>query len=73
MVRNIAAQSLGEKVMKGSAFEVGDRVLDAERERYGTVIKAYLLGGVYRYLVRFDDGTEQGFYGFELEFNKDQA
>ena len=54
------------------AFAVGERVIDINRERVGTVIKTYILGGVYRYFVRFDDGSEQGFYRMELELKNEK-
>jgi hypothetical protein len=54
---------------KYPTFSVNDRVLDRshEKPRVGIVIKVYHHGGVYRYLVRFDDGSEKGLFGFELE------
>lgn len=55
------------------AFTVGDRVIELDRGRVGSVVKAYILAGAYRYLVQFDaDGSEQAFYGFELDLEHDK-
>ena len=55
-------------------FAVNERVcqllprFDAQAKRIvGTVIKVYLSGGMYRYVVKFDDGKEEVFFDSELE------
>ena len=41
--------------------------LDAQAKPIlGTVIKVYLHGGMYRYVVKFDDGKEEVFFDFEI-------
>ena len=52
---------------------VNDRVcplfprLDAQAKQIaGTVIKVYKSGGLYRYVVKFDDGKEEVFFEFEI-------
>jgi hypothetical protein len=54
-------------------FALNDRVhplmprQDAQAKSIlGTVIKVYLHGGVYRYVVKFDDGKEEVFFQFEI-------
>jgi hypothetical protein len=47
-------------------YEVVTR-FDADGRRIlGTVVKVYALGGFYRYVVKFDDGTEGVFFDFEI-------
>jgi len=49
-------------------FEVNDLVHSKnETEKPGIVIKRYALEGEYRYVVRFADGDESVFFGFELD------
>ncbi len=63
----------GRAFSKKPRFEVGNRViavaLDHRRGKRGVVVKLVEPGPdlVYRYQVRFNDGSTSTFFGFELE------
>jgi hypothetical protein len=59
---------------KRPRFEVGTRILAAaptnpHRGKQGVIVQIVQVPGdkIYRYLVRFDDGTTDALFGFELQ------
>ena len=64
----------GRAFFKGPQFAVDDRVIalaldNQHRGEYGVVVEVVGPGSdfVYRYHVRFRDGTTCAFFGFELD------
>jgi hypothetical protein len=51
-------------------FIVGDLVSEKAavgRKRIGSIVQIYSLGGQFRYVVQFDDGSESVYFDFELD------
>ena len=70
---------MADSTSRRPRFKVGDRVavstLGERRGRVGSIaeILSAPVGAVYRYRVRFDDGTSGIFFGSELERVSDAA